>query len=633
VIQRWRAFWSLSLRHRLLAGGVGLFVLTLALTSILQYTQFQRFLDARAQARALALAQNFAVSSRVWMLSNDLAGLQEMAQAMHDFPDMRYAMLVAPDGHVLAHSNPAQNGKYLSDPASLDMLATPIKSKLVPVGVGVMDAAAPVLVKGRLIGWARIGLGLDYMRAFRGEVVRDGLLLLLLSTAIGGFALWWLSGGLMRGIDRLMQGVRRLEAGERGDALVPVRGGDELARLAQAFNALSAGLDARERALRDSEARWQFALEGSGLGVWDWNAATGKVYFSPLWKSMLGYAEAEVGDMLSEWEIRVHPDDLARCHTNLEQHFRGEAATYVCEHRMRAKDASWRWILTRGKVIERDAAGKPLRVIGTHVDVTTRRAAEAERAQLQQQLQHAQKLEAVGQLTGGIAHDFNNILGAILGYTSLTLDRYRAELPEKAVSYLNEVQKAGERARDLIQKMLAFARGGSGEAQRIDPRPLVAEVIKMLASTLPSSLELNARIAAAVPQIRIDPVQLHQILTNLIINARDATGGEGHIEVGLRSVRLNGEVCAITHQPVHGEFVELSVQDDGSGIPDAVLPKVFDPFFTTKDVGKGSGMGLAMVMGILREHDGHVRVETAAGAGTTFRLYFQPADPTLSLPG
>jgi PAS domain S-box-containing protein len=626
VIQRWRDFWSLSLRRRMLAGGLSLFVLTLLAASALQYSQFQHFLDRRVQTRALALAENFAVSSRVWMLSNDLAGLQEMAAAMHEFPDMRYTMLIAPDGHVLAHSDPAYNGKYLSDPASLAMLAAPIQAKPIPAGPNIMDAAAPVRVNGQLIGWARVGMGLDYMRDFRREVVQEGLMLLLFSAVLGGAALWWLTGGLMRGFDRLMQGVRRLEAGERGDALVPMRGNDELARLAQAFNALSAGLDVREHALRESEARWQFALEGSGLGVWDWNAATHTVYFSPLWKSMLGYTEDDIGDSFTEWESRVHPDDLARCHANLERHFGDAAPTYVCEHRMRGKDGAWRWILTRGKVIARDADGKPLRVIGTHVDVTARRAAEAERAQLQQQLQHAQKLEAVGQLTGGIAHDFNNILGAILGYTSLTLDRYRAELPEKAVGYLNEVQAAGERARDLIQKMLAFARGGSGEAQRIDARPLVREVIKMLASTLPSSLELAEQIAADAPAIRIDPVQLHQILTNLIINARDATGGEGHIEVGLRLSTLAGEVCDICHQPVHGEYVELYVADDGSGIPAEVLPKIFDPFFTTKEVGKGSGMGLAMVMGILREHGGHALVETQAGAGTTFRLYFQPVD-------
>ncbi len=268
--------------------------------------------------------------------------------------------------------------------------------------------------------------------------------------------------------------------------------------------------------------------------------------------------------------------------------------------------------------------------LGLARNISERRAAEAERGQLQQQLQHAQKLEAIGQLTGGIAHDLNNILGAILGFTGLTLDRYRQDLPERAVGYLNEVQKAGERARDLIQKMLAFARGSGGEAQLLDPRPLVKEVIKMLASTLPSSLELSDRLGEDSHAIRIDPVQLHQILTNLVINARDATEGEGHIEVGLRLTRLDDRFCDICQQQVRGQFVELYVKDDGSGIPAEVLPRIFDPFFTTKDVGRGSGMGLAMVMGILREHGAHALVETDTGLGenrgTTFRLFFHPAE-------
>ncbi len=630
MIQKLRAFWSHSLRRRLLAGGVGLFVATLLLASALQYTQFERFLESRVQSRALALAENLAVSSRAWMLTHDLAGLQEIVLAMKDFPDVRYAMLATTDGQIQAHNDATRSGLYLSDPASLSMLTPPVRAKLVRAESGLVDAAAPIIAQGRLVGWARVAIGLDYMAEFRREVLLEGILLLVVSASLGGAALWWLSGGLMRGLDRLMQGVRRMEAGERGADLVPVRGSDELARLAQAFNALSAGLDSRERALHDSEERWQFALEGSNLGVWDWNAASNKVYFSPRWKTMLGYAEHEIGDSLDEWESRLHPEDRARCHVDLQRHFRGETPIYVNEHRMRAKDGSWLWVLDRGKVIEWTPDHQPLRVIGTHFDITEQRAAEEERAQLQRQLQHAQKLEAVGQLTGGIAHDFNNILGAILGYTGLTLDRFSPQLPEKAISYLHEVRKAGERARDLIRKMLAFARGGGGEAQVLDPRPLVKEVIKMLASTLPSSLELREQIATEVPAIHIDPVQLHQVLTNLVINARDATDGQGHIEVGLRTTTLGGETCDICHQPIRGEFVELYVKDDGSGIAPEVLPKIFDPFFTTKEVGRGSGMGLAMVMGILREHDAHVLVETRAGAGTTFRLFFHAAHGPLA---
>ncbi len=624
MMRRLRSLWDESLRRRLLVGGVGLFVLTLMAAAALKYTLFQAFLDARAQAQALALAQNFSVSSRVWVLSSDLAGLQEMAMAMKGFPDVRYAMLIAPDGRVLAHNESSHDGGYLTDATSQALLRGKPVAHLLAVAPGMLDAAAPILANGRLLGWARVGIGLNYMRDFRDQVIVRIALLLLLSSMIGGLALWWLSGGLMRGLDRLLDGVRRLEAGERGGNLVSVRGEDELARLARAFNSLSAGLDLRERALRESEARLQFALEGSGLAVWDWDARSGKIYFSPRWKSMLGYGETEIGDDISEWHSRVHPEDRSSCYADVERYFRGETANYANEHRMQRKDGTWLRMLARGNVIERGDDGKPLRVIGTHLDVSERRATEAERLQLQQQLQHAQKLEAVGQLTGGIAHDFNNILGAILGYTGLTLDRYRQDLPEKAVGYLNEVQKAGERARDLIQKMLAFARGG-GEAQVLDPRPLAREVLKMLRGTLPSSLELVENVVADLPCIHIDPGQLHQVLTNLIINARDATDGEGRIEVGLRLTTLSGEICAITHQAVRGEFVELYVKDDGSGISAEALPKIFDPFFTTKEVGKGSGMGLAMVLGILREHDGHVLVETGPGSGTSFRLFFHPA--------
>ena len=310
--------------------------------------------------------------------------------------------------------------------------------------------------------------------------------------------------------------------------------------------------------------------------------------------------------------------------TLIERVFQGE--TGRLEFEIIGLKGGRRWLDTHAVPL-RDPHGNIIALLGVTRDISEHRAAEAERAQLQQQLQHAQKLEAIGQLTGGIAHDFNNILGAILGYTGLTLDRFREQLPEKAVGYLNEVQKAGERARDLIQKMLAFARGGGGEAQVLDARPLVREVIKMLAATLPSSLVLKEQIAEGVPAVRIDPVQLHQILTNLVINARDASGGQGHIEIGLRLSVLTGELCDFCHQPLRGEFVELSVQDDGSGIAAEVLPKIFDPFFTTKEVGRGSGMGLAMVMGILREHNGHALVETTVGEGhgTTFRLFFPPA--------
>jgi PAS domain S-box-containing protein len=257
-------------------------------------------------------------------------------------------------------------------------------------------------------------------------------------------------------------------------------------------------------------------------------------------------------------------------------------------------------------------------------DIGERKAAQAEHERLQTQLLQAQKMEALGQLTGGIAHDFNNILGAVLGYTNLTLDRYRADLPEKALSYLTEVQQAGERARDLVAKMLAYSRGSRGEAQIVAVAPMLREVARMLAATLPSSLEIEITETPDLPAIRIDPLRLHQVLTNLILNARDALDGQGRVELGLVFTRGLQARCSACHGEIQGDYVELYVRDNGPGIPPDVLPRIFDPFFSTKPVGKGTGMGLAMVMGILRDARSHVLVETAPGAGAVFRLLFPP---------
>jgi CheY-like chemotaxis protein len=229
-------------------------------------------------------------------------------------------------------------------------------------------------------------------------------------------------------------------------------------------------------------------------------------------------------------------------------------------------------------------------------------------------------MEALGHLTGGVAHDFNNLLAAIMGYIVLASERDETAADPKLARYLDQALASCRQARDLIQQMLTFSRG-----QRGSPRPLaladaVAESLKLLRSSLPSSLELVTDLAQ-VPVVMLDPVQLDQILLNLTINARDAMAGIGRIDVAVRTTRLQGKaVCASCRKRFRGEFVELEVADSGPGIPAKVLERMFEPFFTTKDVGRGSGMGLATVHGIVHEHAGHVIVESTPGAGSRFRV-------------
>ena len=267
--------------------------------------------------------------------------------------------------------------------------------------------------------------------------------------------------------------------------------------------------------------------------------------------------------------------------------------------------------------------GRP-HALGMARDITEKKRAEAERAQLEAQLRQAQRMEAIGHLTGGIAHDFNNLLASIMGYVVLASERESAAGDPKLGSYLEQALASSRGARDLIQQMLTFSRGQRGAPRALDLGAAVGESLKLLRSSLPSSLELSIAITE-VPAVMLDPVQLDQVLLNLSINARDAMAGSGRVAIAVHPQTLQAAVCSSCRKRFAGEYVELAVADSGPGIPPAVLERMFEPFFTTKEVGRGAGMGLATVHGIVHEHGGHVVVETAPGTGTRFRLLWPMA--------
>lgn len=263
-------------------------------------------------------------------------------------------------------------------------------------------------------------------------------------------------------------------------------------------------------------------------------------------------------------------------------------------------------------------------------DRTERVEAAAVKQDLERQLLQSQKMEALGQLTGGIAHDFNNILAAVLGYSNLALERFAPDKQGKLATYLREIIGASERARDLIAKMLTFARKQpSVSVHEISPAAVVHDVSSMLRHSIPAGIELRETIKDRL-NIRMDAGELNQMLVNLIINARDAIGEQGLIEVELHQVMIEGDICSTSKTRLFGSYLALDVSDNGSGIAPEHLPRLFDPFFTTKEVGKGTGLGLSMVQGILRRSHGHIVVTSEPGQGSRFRLLFpiaQPAEP------
>ncbi len=274
-----------------------------------------------------------------------------------------------------------------------------------------------------------------------------------------------------------------------------------------------------------------------------------------------------------------------------------------------------------------DDSKKIYAICGVVEDVTSQ-------YQLQRQLQQTQKMEAIGQLTGGIAHDFNNVLASIMGYTGLT-KRRAAQYEDKIITgYLSQISRAGERARDLVQQLLAFSRGDVGGLQVLEPEPLAKEAIKMLVSLIPSSITLNLKIRNNNLKyyIEVDPVQFSQSVMNLVINSKDAMiDGSGKIDVALEYLPNVKGICDSCHTTFSGKYIQLTVSDNGVGISKEILGRIFDPFFTTKEIGKGSGMGLSMLHGIVHGSDGHIVVKSKNARtkkGTVIQVFF----PQVNLP-
>ncbi len=277
----------------------------------------------------------------------------------------------------------------------------------------------------------------------------------------------------------------------------------------------------------------------------------------------------------------------------------------------------------------RNQAGDITHIVALGYDISERRATEESKERLQRELNQARKMEALGQLTGGVAHDFNNMLGIITGYTDLALDTIDGEELPDIKEYFQNISQASRRASDLVRQMMVFSRKEVGVSQPVDLHQVVSESIRMMRSVLPSSIQVEFESDNALPRTLIDEVQLQQIIMNLCLNARDAMSGEGVLKVKLGWLRGANAECRACHKQVQGDWLELSVQDSGTGISSDVMDRIFEPFFTTKGVGEGSGMGLSVIHTILDNHYGHILIDTQIGIGTSFRLLFKAYDGQL----
>jgi PAS domain S-box-containing protein len=338
---------------------------------------------------------------------------------------------------------------------------------------------------------------------------------------------------------------------------------------------------------------------------------------NPAFTAITGWPAAEW--LGKPFDQLVHPDDLPLALELLGRVLRGEPRP---TSELRIRTAAGQHRVAEFAVTAQLKDGRPVEILGIGRDVT-------ERVQLEQQLRQAQKMEAVGRLAGGIAHDFNNILTAITGYADLLLEDLAAGDPRRQDAA--EIRKAADRAAGLTRQLLAFSRQQVLQPRALDLNVLVAELEKMLARLLGEDVSLVARLDPALGRVRADPGQLEQVIMNLAVNARDAMPGGGQLTIETANVDLD-EAFAREHYPARpGPHVLLAVTDTGIGMSAEVQAHLFEPFFTTKEKGKGTGLGLATVYGIVKQSGGFIWVYSEVGRGSTFKIYLprvdEPAEP------
>lgn len=466
-------------------------------------------------------------------------------------------------------------------------------------------------------------------------------------------------------------------------------------------------------ALKQSEERYKLALKGANDGIWDWNLETNDVVFSSRWKSMLGYADGELANCVETWRRLVHPQDLPQAEERVRLYIAGQTDRYESEFRMTHKDGSIRNILARGYLVSNEE-GRPIRLVGTHVDLTERKQAEQALRRSQQLLQRtqelanvagwtfsiperhlatsefgqslldktrihpddvarvkaawqaallgepyeieyrlrngdeltwvfarastsldeaghpllitgvaqditgqrrleeqflqSQKMEAIGQLAGGIAHDFNNLITIVNGTAELLL--YDCTNPAQKNDIL-DILAAGDRAATLTQQLLAFSRKQLLKPRTLQMNSVLSNFSRMLDRVLGEDIHLETQEESGLWSIRADQGQVEQVLLNLVVNAREAMPTGGHLRIETRNLVSQGL-----------SMVEIVVSDTGCGMAPEVMERVFQPFFTTKEIGKGSGLGLSTVHGIVHQSGGTVSVSSQPGVGSQFRLLF-----------
>ena len=439
----------------------------------------------------------------------------------------------------------------------------------------------------------------------------------------------------------LKEYISKVDSGNLDNTFVS-KNNDEIGDLAKSFNLLTEKLFtttvSKDKLVKEIEERKKTrieldqqqilnaaVLEGAGniIVILDLNGCF--VSFNHSAETVTGFSRNDlIGKSI--WDSVIPPEEretTKKVFNDLLENDRDIASNH--ESSWVTKTGEYRLIDWHNTTV-RNSDNEITHIVAIGYDITEKRFNEREKDRIQRELNQSRKMEALGKLTGGIAHDFNNMLGIIIGYTDLAIYKSTNDKTSPYQGYLDQIKTASTRAKDLIAKMLTFSRVKQDESHSLDVSPLLDENVLLMNSVLPSTIQLTVHKKNNVKNILMDPVQFQQITMNLIINAKDAMDGVGKIEISLSNYTAVNDECSSCHKKLTGQWVEFAIKDNGCGMSKEVEERIFDPFFTTKGLGQGTGMGLSVLHGVVKGHNGHIIVESTLGKGTKFRLLFPALD-------
>ena len=373
-----------------------------------------------------------------------------------------------------------------------------------------------------------------------------------------------------------------------------------------------------EQKLCKSEERFKFVARAVSDVVWDWDLSAGTLWWNDGFLTTFGFAAGEIESSVEAWAGLIHPEERDRVVDSIHQAVDSDAESWSAEYRFRRKDGSYAFVQDRSYIL-RTAAGRGVRMVGGIRDLT-------EQKKMEEQYLRSQRMDSIGTLAAGVAHDLNNVLAPIM--MSIELLKLDSGNDPRREKILDTISVSSRRGADLVRQVLSFARGLDGKRVIVQLRTLINDLDGIISETFPTNIQIVIDAPNNLHPITADPTQIHQVLLNLVVNARDAMPQGGTLTLAATNITIDAQYAGTSQDAKAGPYLLIEVTDTGTGIPLEVRGRIFEPFFTTKEFGRGTGIGLATVHAVVKSHGGFLNFESEIGRGTTFRIYL-PADPTL----